>query len=80
MGLRVLLRLTSQEISKAVQSRMGVFIRVVVKIMVPSWVLNIIRHLIFRVPQKGTIILTTTQYDSNSGAFGARRVESTGRG
>ena len=28
-------------------------IRVVVKIMVPFWVLNIIRHLIFRVPQKG---------------------------
>ena len=26
---------------------------VVVKIMVPFWVLNIIRHLIFRVPKKG---------------------------
>ena len=28
--------------------------------MVPFWVLMIIRHLIFRVPQKGAIILTTT--------------------
>ena len=26
---------------------------VVVKIMVPFWVLNIIRHLVFRVPKKG---------------------------
>ena len=26
---------------------------VVVKIMVPLWVLNIVRHLIFRVPKKG---------------------------
>ena len=33
---------------------------VVVKIMVPFWIPIIIRHLIFRVPQKGTIILTTT--------------------
>ena len=33
---------------------------VVVKIMVPFWVLIIIRHLLFRVPQKVTIILTTT--------------------
>ena len=34
---------------------------VVVKIMVPvdCWVLVIIRHLIFRVPNRGTIILTT---------------------
>ena len=27
----------------------------------PFWVLIIIRHLIFRVPKKGTIILTTVQ-------------------
>ena len=33
---------------------------VVVKIMVPFWVPIIIRHLICRVPKKGTIILTTT--------------------
>ena len=33
---------------------------VVVKIMIPFGVLIIIRHLIFRVPQKGTLILTTT--------------------
>ena len=32
----------------------------VVKIMVPFWVPIIIRPLIFRVPKKGTIILTTT--------------------
>ena len=36
--------------------------RVVVKIMVPFWVLMIIRHLIFRVPQKGAIILTNHPY------------------
>ena len=28
--------------------------------MVPFWIPSIIRHLIFRVPKKGTIILTTT--------------------
>ena len=28
--------------------------------MVPFWIPIILRHLIFRVPQKGTIILTTT--------------------
>ena len=33
---------------------------VVVKIMVPFWVLIIIRHLILRIPQQGVIILTTT--------------------
>ena len=33
---------------------------VVVKIMVLFWVPIIIRHLLFRVPKKGTIILTTT--------------------
>ena len=33
---------------------------VVVKIMAPFWIPIIIRHLIFRVPKKGTIILTTT--------------------
>ena len=33
---------------------------VVVKIMVPFWIAIIIRHLIFRVPKKGTIVLATT--------------------
>ena len=33
---------------------------VVVKIMVPFWVPIIIRHLISRVPKKGTTILSTT--------------------
>ena len=33
---------------------------VVVKIMVPFWVPIIIGHLIFRVPKKGPLILTTT--------------------
>ena len=33
---------------------------VVVKIVVPFWILFIIRHLVFRVPKKGTIISTTT--------------------
>ena len=33
----------------------------VVEIVVSFWVPIIIRHLLFRVPQKGTIILTTTQ-------------------
>ena len=37
-----------------------IYIWVVVKIMIPFWVRNIIRHLIFRVPQKGTLVLTTT--------------------
>ena len=37
---------------------------VVVEIMVPSGVPIIIRHLLFRVPEKGTIILTTTQMSS----------------
>ena len=38
------------------------WIWVIVKVMVPFWVLNIVRHLIlFRVPKKGTIILTTTR-------------------
>ena len=32
---------------------LGMCIWVVVKIMVPFWVPNIIRHLIFRVPEKG---------------------------
>ena len=36
---------------------------VVVKIMVPLGVPIIIRHLLFRVPQKGTLILTTTHID-----------------
>ena len=37
-----------------------VLIWVVVKIMVPFWVPILIRHLIFRVPNKGTISVTTT--------------------
>ena len=37
---------------------------VVVKIMVPFWIpIIVIRHLIFWVPKKGTIILTTTHID-----------------
>ena len=32
-----------------------------VKIMVPFWILSIVRHLVFEGAQKGTIILTTTQ-------------------
>ena len=39
----------------------GVFFTwVIVTIMVPFRVLTVIRHLVFRVPKKGTIILTTT--------------------
>ena len=37
-----------------------IYIWVVVNILFPFGVLGIIRHLIFRVPQKRTIILTTT--------------------
>ena len=33
---------------------------VVLKIRVPFWVLNIMRHLPFRVPKRGTIIFATT--------------------
>ena len=33
---------------------------VVVRIMVPFWVPIFIRHLLFKVPKKGTIMLTTT--------------------
>ena len=29
---------------------------VVVKIMVPFWVFNIVRHLLFRVPKKGYLL------------------------
>ena len=43
--------------------RYGRIIWVVVKIMVPFWVLNMLRHLKFRAPQKGTRILTTTHID-----------------
>ena len=43
---------------------------VVVKIMVPFWVPNIVRHLIFRVPKKGTIILKTTHMTSKPGLAG----------
>ena len=34
--------------------------RVVVKIRLTFWVPNLVRHLLFRVPQKGILILTTT--------------------
>ena len=37
----------------------NMYIWVVVKIMVPFWIPIIVRHLIYRVPQKGTMILTT---------------------
>ena len=37
-----------------------VYIRVVVKIVVPFLVLSVLRHLVFRGPNKGAIILTTT--------------------
>ena len=42
------------------------YIRVVVKIRVPFWILKLIRHLLFRVPQKGTLILTTAHILSKS--------------
>ena len=37
-----------------------------VKIKVPFWVPIIIGHLLFRVPKKGTLILTTTQVGLNN--------------
>ena len=37
-----------------------ILIWVVVKIMVPFWVLGIIRHLIFRGPKRGPLLWTTT--------------------
>ena len=43
-----------------IKLRLAFGIWVVVKIMVPFWIPIIIRPLIFRVPKKGTIILTTT--------------------
>ena len=54
---------------------------VVVKIVVRFGVLNIVRHLLFRVPQKGTLILTTTQrvlwfQAFGLGAFGGGRFSS----
>ena len=39
---------------------------VVVEIVVPFWIPIIIRHLIFRVPKKGTIILTITHMNTGS--------------
>ena len=48
---------TDQLMSRANDS---VDIWLVVKIMVPFWIPIIIRHLIFRVPKKGTKVLTTT--------------------
>ena len=42
---------------------------VVVKIMVPFWIPNIIRPLIFRVPQNGTIILRTTHIGIGIGGW-----------
>ena len=41
--------------------------------MVPFWVPNIIRHLLFRVPKKGTLILTTTHI--NNSGFAAQTPE-----
>ena len=38
----------------------------VVKIRAPLWVPNIIRHLLFRVPKKGVLILTTTHQACDS--------------
>ena len=42
---------------------------VVVKIMVRYWVTNIIRHLLFRVPKRGTIILRTTHLEGIESPF-----------
>ena len=42
-----------QEYPTSITERGTVCIWVVVKIMVPFWIPNIIRHLIFRVPKKG---------------------------
>ena len=39
-----------------------IYLWVLVKIMVPFWVLSRIRHLVFRGPRRKIIILTTTQY------------------
>ena len=43
-----------------------ILIWVVVKIMVRFWVPNIVRHLIFRVPKQGTLILTTTHIEGGT--------------
>ena len=52
------------------------YVGVVVKIRVPLWVLNIIRHLLFRVPKKGTLILTTTRMEALSSlGFGFRAIQ-----
>ena len=45
---------------------------VVVKIMVPFWVLDKIRHLLFRVSKKRTIILTTTHIQIAIGPTGPK--------
>ena len=52
-------------------SFMSLRIWVVVKIMVPVWVLTIVRHLVFREPYRGSIILRTTHIPNmglNSGS------------
>ena len=61
MALDVLLAPTSSGLQdkRASGSEVGAFrntgvIWVAVKIMVPFWVLNIIRHLVFRGPKRGT--------------------------
>ena len=46
----------------------------VVKIVVPFWVLNFIRHLVFRGPKKGTIISTTIHIDINPMVSGIPRL------
>ena len=48
------------------RTRILVAIWVVVKVMVLVWIPIIMRHLIFRVPKKGVIILTTTHLSSYS--------------
>ena len=45
---------------------------VVVKIVVPFWIPIIIRHLIFKGTQRGTIILTTIQIGSRVEGLGLR--------
>ena len=47
---------------------------VVIKIMVPFWVPIIIRPLIFRVPQKGTIILITTHVEARMSGWISSRL------
>ena len=52
-----------------------IYIWVVITIMVPFWIPIIIRQLIFRVPQKGVIILTTTHMISSLLGFGVFKLQ-----